>query len=95
MIGDIGDPHLVELEYIAKGRIRMRETEGGDVDLRVDLHGVATHEFAEIDLRPEQVLHLDGEKGVLDLVLHQLHQRIPGSGFAIDHEAILAGYTRA
>jgi hypothetical protein len=69
----------------------MRKTEGGDLDLRMDLHGVATHEFAEIDLGPEQVLHLDGEKGVLDLVLHQLDERIPRSGFAINHKTILGG----
>src|SRR6266702_8690957 len=62
VVGDIGDARLGELEHIAEGRIRMRETEGGDADLWVDLDGVAARQFAEIDLRPEQVLHLDGKK---------------------------------
>src|SRR5262245_51853685 len=66
MIGDISDPCLGELEHIAEGSIRMCETERRDADRRVDFHSVATREFAEINLRPEQILHLDREKGVLD-----------------------------
>jgi hypothetical protein len=37
----------------------MREAEGGDTELRVEFDGVTTRKFAEVDLRPEQVLHLD------------------------------------
>ena len=69
----------------------MREAKGGDTDLRVEFDGVTAREFPEVDLCPEQVLHFDREKGVLELVLHQLDQRIPRSGFAIDHKAILGG----
>src|SRR4029453_10173776 len=94
VVGDIGDPRLFELQHIAEGSIRMRETESRDADLRVELNGVAAREFAEIDLGSEQILHLDREKGVLYLIRHQLDQRIPWSSFAIDHEAIFRGKRR-
>jgi hypothetical protein len=89
VVGDIGNAPFFELEHIAQGGIRMRETEGCNADLRVDFNGVTAGKFAEIDLCPEQVLHLDWEKRVLNLVLHQLDKRIPGSGLAINYELIL------
>jgi hypothetical protein len=91
VVRHIGDALLGELEHIAEGGIRMREAEGGDTDLWVHRDRLATGKFAEIDLGAEQVFHLDREKGMLDLVLHQLHQRIARASFAIDHEVILRG----
>jgi hypothetical protein len=88
VVGDVGDSPLVKMQDIAEGRIRMRQPDGGHAYLRVQRDGVATGEFAEINLRPEQVLHLHWEERVLDLIRHQLHERVAASGFAINRELI-------